>query len=303
MKAGCHGLLPSRAKGGYVPGISPGPAGNRLLLGPARYATKEPTGKFSPGTAQYVQGWRESSGTAVGPRYRASRGYGTGSEGTVSVYRGTVAGGGIVPTRMPPTDLVPMPRFRSMLGGEGGGSAFALCNRYASKAAIAPSRALVFADMKTWKASHPIGEISKWLSVVLAEIKINVLSIWSIITIPPSTSPTISDQSIPISLVRSWDAILLNLGTFDTCPSNGRSSLVFLSIIPLNNFSSAKSKELNAARFAAASRSVCSLISFAFVLSVHQTPTKPIIPTMPVWNLSTKSRKCCICAMSLGMRH
>ena len=52
MKDGCHGLPPSRAKGGHTPGTSPDPTGNRLLLGPVRYATKEPTGKFSPGTAQ-----------------------------------------------------------------------------------------------------------------------------------------------------------------------------------------------------------------------------------------------------------
>ena len=38
-KAGRHGLPPSRAKGGDAPGTSPGPAGNRLLLGPARSAT------------------------------------------------------------------------------------------------------------------------------------------------------------------------------------------------------------------------------------------------------------------------
>lgn len=43
MKVGCHGLPSSRAKGGHVPGISPGPVGNRLLLGPAIYATTKPT--------------------------------------------------------------------------------------------------------------------------------------------------------------------------------------------------------------------------------------------------------------------
>lgn len=35
----CHGLPPSRAKGGHDPGTSPDPSGHRLRLGPDRYAT------------------------------------------------------------------------------------------------------------------------------------------------------------------------------------------------------------------------------------------------------------------------
>lgn len=35
----CHGLPPSRAKGGHAPGTSPGPVGKRLLLAPTTCAT------------------------------------------------------------------------------------------------------------------------------------------------------------------------------------------------------------------------------------------------------------------------
>ena len=122
-----HGLPPSRAKGGHDPGISPDPARIRFLLGLARYATLNPPAGAGvnrrchrSGTAP-EQGCKGrgrfiACGTAVGLRDRASRGYGSGSVRTVSVYWGTVAGGGTVSTRkagvMKVTKLLSIPQFR-----------------------------------------------------------------------------------------------------------------------------------------------------------------------------------------------
>lgn len=130
-----HGLPPSRAKGGYLPGTLPDPASVRLLLGEARNATLNPPRGQKPCTWQHVdigdrawirdqlhtglplhRGWRKPSGTAVGHREQASRGYGKGGAGTVPVYRGTVAGDGYCLTKSRTTMLtylVPMPRFSS----------------------------------------------------------------------------------------------------------------------------------------------------------------------------------------------
>lgn len=145
-----HGLPASRAKAGHDPGISPDPTRIRLLLGLVRYATQNPPAGegvnrrhdrsgTAPEHSCKGRGWRKPSGTAVGPRHRASRGYGSGSVGTVSVYRGTVAGGGAVSNRKARErmkvsrvfKLVPMPLF---LGGgvvAGGGYAFSLCALWA----------------------------------------------------------------------------------------------------------------------------------------------------------------------------
>lgn len=101
----CHGLQPSRAKGCYDPGISPDPTGNRLRLGPVRNATQNPPAGEGvnrrcdrsgtvPEQCCKGRGRIKACGTAAGHRQRASRGYGSGSVGPVSVYRGTGAGGG-----------------------------------------------------------------------------------------------------------------------------------------------------------------------------------------------------------------
>ena len=94
MKDGCHGLPPSRAKGGHTPGTSPDPTGNRLLLGPVTYATKEPTGHYDPGTVkkaglaniQRDSGWPPTSGIAW---------IRSGKRRNCRCVRGTVAGDGV----------------------------------------------------------------------------------------------------------------------------------------------------------------------------------------------------------------
>jgi len=83
------------------------------------------------------RGWRKPSGTASDPRHGYRVDTVQGSAGTVSVYRGTVAGGGTVSNRKlngmmareSTFELVPMPPF--MGGGVAavGGYAFALCGQ------------------------------------------------------------------------------------------------------------------------------------------------------------------------------
>ena len=156
----CHGLPPSRAKGGNDPEISPDPTGHRLRLGPVRYATQNPpAGEGAsrrcdrPGTASAQsckgRGRIKACGTAAGHRHQASRGYGSGSVGPVSVYRGTGAGGRGVPCRkmsegmevIDVSDLVPMPPFGEGCGAAVGGYAFAL--RYPSIASRVSDKTLL----------------------------------------------------------------------------------------------------------------------------------------------------------------
>lgn len=143
-KETCHGLPPSRAKGGYSLGTLPDPASVRLLLDEARNATlNPPNGKGAnrrsdvSGTAPKQsckgRGRFKACGTASGPRHRASRGYSEGGAGTVSVYRGTVAGDGYGQSKSETTTLtylfwlavstaqmVPMPQKYSEGGVAGG---------------------------------------------------------------------------------------------------------------------------------------------------------------------------------------
>lgn len=143
MKSADHGLPTSRAKVGYLPGTLPDPASVRLLLGEARNATQNPPDGEGvnrrtdvPGTAHNEWGRIKACGTAAGHREKALRGYGKGGAGTVSVYRGTVAGvgyckmlsvGGFGRFSVLLLKMVPMGSFLSGQRGRGVGYAFAPC--------------------------------------------------------------------------------------------------------------------------------------------------------------------------------
>ena len=134
IKELCHGLPPSRAKGGHdVPGTSPDPAAVRLLLGAARCATTKTHRLVQVDTATVTdRGPRQGQhgepradhlvigsgakpeGKAAGHRYLASRGYGTRQRRAFPLDRGEGAGGGTAFNRnyvMNADILVPMPPF------------------------------------------------------------------------------------------------------------------------------------------------------------------------------------------------
>lgn len=150
-KETCHGLPPSRAKGGHAPGNSPGPVGTRLRLGPTRYATT-----IHPPAGDGRSGPVTDPGTEAGNRAqtmccsasgqeKSLRGSGwpptngiawirSGKDGTASACRGAVAGGGSASNRKAGNEvtsrddniLVPMPRNLWGDKSAGGGSSFAL---------------------------------------------------------------------------------------------------------------------------------------------------------------------------------
>ena len=161
-KETCHGLPPSRSKGGHAPGNSPGPAWNRLRLGQARCATTTThrlvRGRESPvtdrGPGQGIgrslalrctghRGRCKACGEAAGPRDRASRGYGAGGVGPSPAWRGEGAGGGsasngtrAMEMNRQAQDLVPMPGLWERGAYAERAYAFALCGSLFDEAEV-----------------------------------------------------------------------------------------------------------------------------------------------------------------------
>lgn len=131
-----HGLPPSRAKGGYAPGISPGPVGTRLRLGPTRCATTihppAGDGRMGPVTEPGTEAGNRARTTccSASGQVKSLRGSGwpprkgiarirSGKDGTAPACRGAVAGGGSASNRKAGNELtsndninlVPMPRL------------------------------------------------------------------------------------------------------------------------------------------------------------------------------------------------